>query len=124
MFARWRKKLAAVVRDVLAAWLALRDPRTPLVAKLVCVLSAVYVVMPVDIIPDVIPIIGWLDDMAILPLAALLAGRLIPTDALADLRMRAERIMLRHGRSVLLAVAGLFILWLVLAALGLWYWLN
>ena len=65
-------------RDVHAVYLAARDPRTPWYARAVAILVAAYALSPIDLIPDFIPILGYLDDLLIVPLGILLVVRLIP----------------------------------------------
>ena len=85
---RWAQ---ALKRDVLALWIAARDGRTPLVAKLVAATVAAYAFSPIDLIPDVIPVLGYLDDLLILPLGIWLAIRLIPAELMAEYRERASQ---------------------------------
>lgn len=73
----------------MALWLAARDPRTPWLAKLVAAAVAAYALSPIDLIPDFIPILGYLDDLLIVPLGILLAVRLIPPSLLDELRTMA-----------------------------------
>lgn len=61
--------LIALRQAVIGLWRAFRDPKTPKLAKVLLVAAAVYVISPIDIVPDVMPILGWLDDAAIVPLA-------------------------------------------------------
>lgn len=80
-----------IKRDVLALWIAARDPRTPLLAKAMAGAVAAYALSPIDLIPDVIPVLGYLDDLLILPLGIMLAVRMIPAPLLAEFRDRAAR---------------------------------
>lgn len=82
-------------RDVVALWIAARDPRTPLAAKLVAGAVAAYALSPIDLIPDVIPVLGYLDDLLLVPLGIALAIRLIPPALMAEFRAAAA---LREGR--------------------------
>lgn len=66
-----------IKRDVVALWLAARDPRVPVAAKIVSGIVAAYALSPIDLIPDFIPVIGYLDDVILVPLGILLAIRLI-----------------------------------------------
>ena len=95
----WRDRLArrarALKRDVTAVWIAARDPRTPLAAKLVAGLVAAYALSPIDLIPDAIPVLGLLDDLLIVPLGLALAVRLIPRDLMAECRARADALARR-----------------------------
>ncbi len=77
-------------RDVHALYLAARDPRVPWYAKAVALAVAAYALSPIDLIPDFIPVIGYLDDMIIVPLGIVLAVRLIPADILAEHRATAS----------------------------------
>src|SRR5881392_2192541 len=78
----------AIRRDVVAVWLAARDPRVPWYAKAVAGAVAAYALSPIDLIPDFIPVVGYLDDLIIVPLGILLAIRLIPP-AIMDEHRRA-----------------------------------
>jgi uncharacterized membrane protein YkvA (DUF1232 family) len=82
----------AVKRDVTALYLSARDPRVPWYAKAVALAVAAYALSPIDLIPDFIPVIGYLDDLVIVPLGILLAVRLIPADVLAEHRATAETL--------------------------------
>jgi uncharacterized membrane protein YkvA (DUF1232 family) len=75
---RLRSWGAASKRDVVALWLAARDPRVPWRAKAVAAAVAAYALSPIDLIPDFVPVLGYLDDLIVLPLGILLAVKLIP----------------------------------------------
>ena len=81
----------AVRRDVHAVYLAARDPRVPSYAKLVAVLVAAYALSPIDLIPDFIPVLGYIDDLIILPLGIMLVVWLVPPHIMAEHRAAAER---------------------------------
>jgi uncharacterized membrane protein YkvA (DUF1232 family) len=83
-------------RDVVALWLAARDPRVPWYAKALSAAVAAYALSPVDLIPDFIPVLGLLDDLLIVPLGIMSAVRLIPAAVMADLRLKA----IRHGKPI------------------------
>ena len=76
-------------RDIAALYFAGRDPRTPWLAKAVALAVAAYAISPIDLIPDFIPILGYLDDLIIVPIGIMLAVRLIPPDLLAEFRSAA-----------------------------------
>src|SRR6188768_2215367 len=83
----------AIKRDVIALWLAARDPRVPWYAKALAGAVAAYALCPIDLIPDFIPILGYLDDLVIVPVGILLAVRLIPATLMVEFRAEAaERI--------------------------------
>ncbi|WP_308365962.1 MULTISPECIES: YkvA family protein [unclassified Microbulbifer] len=103
-------------------YLASRDPRTPLVAKLVLLAIVAYALSPIDLIPDFIPVLGYLDDLILLPLGIWLAIRLVPPELWRELRARAEAkpISLPKNRR-----AGAFIVIFWIAALAaLAYWIQ
>jgi uncharacterized membrane protein YkvA (DUF1232 family) len=78
-----------IKRDIAALYIAGRDPRTPWHAKAIALAVAVYALSPIDLIPDFIPIIGYLDDIIIVPLGILLAIRLVPAELMAEFRHAA-----------------------------------
>lgn len=77
-------------KELLLAWAVLRDPRAPRAAKLATVLAALYVVSPIDFIPDAIPVLGWLDDGLIGYLLLQLAFKFLPEELLSSLRRRVD----------------------------------
>lgn len=101
----WAKSLK---RDIVALWLAARDARVPWHAKAVAGAVAAYALSPVDLIPDFIPILGYLDDLLIVPLGIMLAIRLVPVEVMVELRAEAarriERPSSRLGLIFILAV--------------------
>ncbi|MBA3610127.1 MAG: DUF1232 domain-containing protein [Rubrobacter sp.] len=84
---RWARRLKA---EVHALYLAYRDPRTPLLAKVVAAVVVGYAFSPIDLIPDPIPVLGYLDDLILIPLGVALAVRLIPPQILAECRAKAK----------------------------------
>ena len=113
---RWARGLK---RDVHAVWLAARHPRTPRGAKLLALAVAAYALSPIDLIPDVIPVLGYLDDLLIVPLGILLVTRMLPPDVLAECRAAAEAAG-RRPRS-LMGAAAIVALWLAAVALLAWW---
>ena len=95
-------------------WLAARDPRTPLLAKLVGLLVAAYALSPVDLVPDFIPVLGLLDDALLIPAGVWLFARLVPPALLAEHRATAQaaaaRPVSRWGVVIVLAVWALIAL--------------
>lgn len=87
---RLRGKAAALKGDTLALWFCLRDPRTPLAAKLLGALVVAYALSPIDLIPDFIPVLGFLDDLVLVPAGIWLTLRLVPDGVMADARARAR----------------------------------
>jgi uncharacterized membrane protein YkvA (DUF1232 family) len=105
-------------RDVHALYLAARDPRVPWYAKAVALGVAAYALSPIDLIPDFIPVIGYLDDVILVPLGIVLAVRLIPADILAEHRATATAAGKRPtSRSAAVVIAAIWI-GLALVAIG------
>ena len=78
--------------DIPALFLALKDKRTPFLAKFFAAITVVYALSPVDLIPDFIPILGYLDDLIILPALVALTIRMIPRELLAEKQKQAENL--------------------------------
>jgi uncharacterized membrane protein YkvA (DUF1232 family) len=89
MIERLKKWAGTMKRDFLALYLAGRDPRVPWYAKALAIATAAYALSPIDLIPDFIPVIGYLDDLIILPAAIWFTVRLIPQDIMDELRDQA-----------------------------------
>ena len=106
----------ALKRDVVALYFAARDPRVPWYAKAVALAVAGYALSPIDLIPDFIPVLGYLDDLVIVPLGLLLAVKLIPPDIMRRCRRRAARIVHRPVGKVAAVVIGA--IWISLAAVA------
>lgn len=112
----WARRLK---RDVVAPWIAARDPRTPWLAKAVAAAVAAYALSPIDLVPDFIPILGYLDDLLIVPAGIALAVHMIPSAIMADFRKQADE-RAHRPRSVVAAAVIVFVWVLGLAAVGLW----
>ncbi len=101
----WARRIK---QDVVALWIAARDPRTPILAKVAAAAVAVYALSPIDLIPDFVPVLGYLDDLLIVPLGIMLAVSLIPVSLMAEFRSvaasRAEKPISRVGMGVMIAI--------------------
>ena len=118
MLARLKGWARAIRRDVHALWLAARDPRTPWYARALAMALAAYALSPIDLIPDFIPVFGWLDDLIIVPLGLLAVRRLIPAPLWAELHAAAETASERPSSRTGMA----FILLLWAGLLYIVYW--
>jgi uncharacterized membrane protein YkvA (DUF1232 family) len=107
-------------RDVVALWIAARDPRVPWYAKAVAGAVAAYALSPIDLVPDFVPVLGYLDDLIIVPAGIFLAIRLIPADLMAEFRAEAARRARPTSRAgIVLIIAA----WAAIAAFLLWlFW--
>ena len=108
MLERWRQRAREVRRDVVALYLACRDPRVPWYAKAFAALLVAYALSPIDLIPDFIPVLGYLDELFLLPLGIMAAVKMMPASVLAEHRERArlmmERPTSRLGGALIVAV--------------------
>lgn len=110
-----------IKRDVVALWIAARAPRVPWYAKVAAGAVAAYALSPIDLIPDFIPMLGYLDDVIIVPLGILLAVRLVPAPLMAAFRQEAMRRMVRPKSYW--AMAAIFAIWLIAAVWLVWmFW--
>jgi len=114
MFERLKSWAHRLKRDIYALYLAARDPRVPWYAKVLAGLVAAYALSPIDPIPDFIPVLGYLDDLIVIPLGIKAAILMIPDGVMSDLRRQAEERMLTRPRSVVGAVF-VVLLWLAVA---------
>ena len=92
MLARLKDWARSIKRDVIALFLAARDPRTPWYAKVAAGLVAAYALSPIDLIPDFIPVLGYLDDLILVPIGIWVVVRLIPADLMREFRADAARM--------------------------------
>jgi uncharacterized membrane protein YkvA (DUF1232 family) len=108
-------------REVYALYYAYRDRRTPWYAKVVAALTVAYALSPIDLIPDFIPVLGYLDDLVLIPLGLTLAVKLIPPDVMAEARDKAQAAAQRPVSWIGAVVIGL--IWaLVIFLIGRWIW--
>lgn len=111
-------KARRVQRELLAVWYAYSDSRVKLVPKIIIGIAILYALSPIDLIPDFIPILGYLDDLILIPALIALAIRFIPKEVMIDAQMRAEREPLQLRKNwtfaiVFLAIWLLVALWLI-----------
>jgi uncharacterized membrane protein YkvA (DUF1232 family) len=115
----WKRWARQLKQEIYALFFAYRDPRLPWYARLAALGVVAYAFSPIDLIPDPIPILGYLDDLILIPLGVMLAIKLIPPPILAECRQKA-RTMPTQDKPVSWAAAGVIILiWLGLAALAI-----
>jgi len=119
MIDRLRKRARSLKAEVYALYLAYRDPRVPLYARIFAAGVVAYAFSPIDLIPDFIPVIGYLDDLVLVPLGIALALKMIPPPVMEECLARAKEVM-AQGKPVSLAAAAVtVVVWLLLAALGI-----
>jgi uncharacterized membrane protein YkvA (DUF1232 family) len=111
-----------IKRDVVALWIAARDARTPVAAKLLAGMVAAYALSPIDLIPDFIPILGYLDDLLIVPLGIMFAIKLIPEALMMEFRASAEKLAAQPtGKAGMIAI---LVIWLALALTSVWLFVR
>jgi uncharacterized membrane protein YkvA (DUF1232 family) len=122
---RWRRQAVALKREVYALYLACRDPRGPWYAKALAAGVVAYALSPIDLIPDFIPVLGYLDDLVLIPVGVLVVRALIPNDVMEDCRRRAERAFAEGHPTSRAGVVIVVTIWISLAVLGIWmaFWL-
>ncbi len=110
-----------VKRDAVAVYFAARDPRTPMLARCLALAVAAYALSPIDLIPDFIPVLGYLDDLLIVPLGLLLVIRLLPPEVLSASREKAANLLSRP--TSYFAAAFMVSVWLLfLVAIAFWWY--
>jgi uncharacterized membrane protein YkvA (DUF1232 family) len=116
----WRAKARALKREVFALYFACRDPRVPWYAKTLAACVVAYAFSPIDLIPDPVPVLGYLDDLVLIPLGVLVVRWMIPATVLAECRARADQ--LSEKPTSWGAAAVIVLIWVLLAAATA-YWL-
>ena len=90
MLAEWKGRVRKLKRETFALYLACKDPRTPWYAKLLAAAVVAYAFSPIDLIPDFVPVIGYLDDLILVPLGIMAAVRLVPEQVMSESRDQAR----------------------------------
>jgi uncharacterized membrane protein YkvA (DUF1232 family) len=120
LISKAKRLIKSLKRDVVALWLAARDKRVPWYAKAVAGGVAAYALSPIDLIPDFIPVLGYLDDLIIVPLGIMLAVSLIPAPLMAELRLAAaERLKRPSSRTGLVFVLAIWLCCIIFVATAL-----
>ena len=116
----WKERVKALKKETFAIYLACRHPRVPWYAKALALLVVGYALSPIDLIPDFIPVLGYLDDMILIPLGIMLVIRMIPAEVLAECRQKAETIAGQATQAGKIAAAAIVLIWILMAALTVW----
>ncbi|RDV10767.1 DUF1232 domain-containing protein [Pontibacter diazotrophicus] len=117
MLRKWKELVRKLKEDIFTLYLASKDPRIPFAAKVVMVITVAYAFSPIDLIPDFIPLLGYLDDLLILPLGIWLSVKLIPQRLLDHYRKLAKEQMHERKPNYVMA-AVIVIAWLLIG-----YWM-
>ena len=116
----WKERVKALKKETFTLYLAYRHPRVPWYAKALALLVVGYALSPIDLIPDFIPVLGYLDDLILIPLGIMLVIRMIPAEILAECRQKSETIVGRATRAGKIAAAVIVLIWILSAALAAW----
>jgi uncharacterized membrane protein YkvA (DUF1232 family) len=109
----WKAKSTQLKREIAALYLASRHPKTPWYAKVLAVLIIGYALSPIDLIPDFIPVLGYLDDLVLIPAGIALLVRIIPGDVLAECRSKAKSDLVSRKSKSWIAGAVIVLIWLL-----------
>lgn len=112
---RLKDRARILKRETLALYLAARDPRTPWYAKVLAVAIVAYALSPVDLIPDFIPVLGYLDELVLIPAGIALVVRLIPREAMEDAHARAGDVLDRAKKTAIWAAVVIVAIWALVA---------
>lgn len=122
---RLRAWARRIKRDGITLWFAYRHPQTPWLAKGLCMFVVAYALSPIDLIPDFIPILGYLDDVILLPGLIWLAIRLLPGFVVEESRVKADEWIAQQGRKPRSYAGAVLVatIWVGLLVVC-WYWLS
>ena len=123
MMQRWKQQLKLLKQETYAIYIACKDPRVPWYARLLAAAVVAYAFSPIDLIPDVIPVIGYLDDLILVPLGIALVIKMIPPDVLAECREKAATAMADGKPTSWVAAIIIVGLWFLLG-IGAVVWLK
>ena len=115
----WKARAKQLKTEVYALYLAYKDPRTPWYAKVFSAVVVGYAFSPIDLIPDPIPILGYLDDLVLIPLGVFLAIKMIPAEVMTDSRRKAVEVMAQGMPVNKVAAAIIVLIWVGVAAVGI-----
>ena len=123
---KWKEKAKTLKREVYTLFLAYKDPRVPWYAKAFSAIVVGYAFSPIDLIPDFVPLLGYLDDLVLVPLGIALAIKMIPPEVLAECREESEAVMAQGKPVNKSAAAVIILLWVAIIAwvvkLGIGYY--
>jgi len=123
MLTRIKHRVRQLKAEVLTLYFAVRDPQTPWVVRALVAFIVAYAASPIDLIPDFIPVIGWLDELLLLPALIALAIRLTPAEVLERSRARAAEAGMARTPASRIGAVVIVLIWLaVLALLAQWVW--
>jgi uncharacterized membrane protein YkvA (DUF1232 family) len=114
MLKRLKERAERLRTEIIAIYFAYRDPRTPLLARVLALLVAAYALSPIDLIPDFIPVLGYLDDLIIVPAGIAMVLRMVPEEVMVRARGKASAVSEKSGKIHRLGAMMVVIFWLAL----------
>lgn len=111
---RWKQKTKHIKIEIYALYLAYRDPRVPWYAKALVAVVVGYAFSPIDLIPDFIPVLGYLDDLILLPLGVAIALKMIPEEVISDCRKRSKEVLSQEKPLNWVAAIVIISIWVIL----------
>jgi uncharacterized membrane protein YkvA (DUF1232 family) len=120
----WKAKADGVKEEIYALYLAYRHPGTPWYAKVFVGLVVAYSLSPIDLIPDFIPILGYIDDLILVPLGIGLSLRMIPPEVITECREKAQHVMEKERPKTWISAVLIITIWIVLVGMCIFYLLK
>lgn len=114
----WKQRVRQLKRETYAIYLACKDSRVPWYAKVLATCVVAYAFSPIDLVPDFIPIVGYLDDLVLVPLGIVLVLKMIPPAVLAECRQKAEAAIDRGKPTSWTAAVAIVFIWVLLGVLA------
>jgi uncharacterized membrane protein YkvA (DUF1232 family) len=115
---RWKERAKQLKLEIYALYIAYKDRRTPWYAKIFAAFVVGYAFSPIDLIPDPIPILGYLDDLVLIPFGAYVAVKLIPSQVMTESRRKAMEVMAQGKPVNKVAAAMIVLIWIGLAVVA------
>jgi uncharacterized membrane protein YkvA (DUF1232 family) len=113
----WKVRAHQLKTEVYAMYLAYKDPRTPWYARIFAAAVVAYAFSPIDLIPDIIPVLGYLDDLVLIPLGVYLAIRMIPGEVMLECQSKAKEVMAQGKPVNKVAAVVIVAIWVMMAVL-------
>ena len=121
---QWKVRARKIKKEVFALYLAYRDPAVPWYAKAFAAVVVAYAFSPIDLIPDFIPVLGYIDDLILIPLGITVAMRLIPPEIMTKHRNQAEMMTDHEGPEIWWIAVIIIILWVIVAAIAVYSFIQ
>lgn len=117
----WKRQAGELKQEVYALYLAYKDPRVPWYTKLLAACIVAYAFSPIDLIPDFIPVLGYLDDLLLVPLGIYFVLKLIPNEVMTECRAKALAISGQQRPTNRLAAVVIIVIWIFVVALSVYF---